>query len=684
MFKLGELPIGRQILIVTLALCAAVFSILITVVSINVSTSATAVAEQNLKDELKIVADLMEYAFVQGVNRAKRNADQFVKTLSGKITVDDKTVKTGPAELPSVRVGDRIINADADLLAKFRDVTGVEVAILMRHKGELFRITTLLKDKDGKPMHGIAIPKGDPTEVAYGKGTESSAMVERNGKTYSLHLLPIKDAKGEMVAAVSARVDLTDDMLQFRKILSNVKIGKTGYLYAFRPTNNEDAAVFSVHPKLEGKSLRETFANDPAAFAQFKEAIKTKGGQFHYLWPDAGEGGKLKDKFAVFLDVPSWGWILGGGTFTEEFHNAAYTLRTELIVESGIAAVLLVGLLYLLVMARFSRITPLLDAMDKQGKGDLTACVPGVPATSRNEIDVLARRFNQSGADIRTLVANLAGTVGRIGSSSDALERSAGEIAKSTGAQSEAANSMAASIEELTVSISQVADNAHEASESNQAAKLASSEGRTVIQDSIAEMQRIADGINGSAQQINQLGERSRQISGIVKVIGEIASQTNLLALNAAIEAARAGEHGRGFAVVADEIRKLSERTGKSAQEITQMIASVQGETEVAVERMSAVAQEMSAGVEQVKVVGATLEQIDARTGETTELATQIAAAVKEQQVASEQVARRLEAIAEAAEENAALTGNNREVAQGLRQCAGDLEAQIRHFRIDA
>ena len=683
MFKLRQLPIGRQIFIVTLLLCTAVFSGLITVVNLNVSSSIGAVSKDEVRGQLKVVSELMDYAYTQGINRASRNGRQFLKSVDGPLTVEAKTTRTGAADLPTLSIGKTVVNNNSAMLEKFRDAVGAEPALLMSHNGLVYRVATLLKDKDGGYANGSTVPKGDPIELAYNAGVESSSMVERNGRTFSAHLIPVKDAQGKMIAALNVRVELTSDMAAFKKILNGVRIGKTGYLYAFRPvTEEQGSGVFTVHPTLEGKTLKDAFGADPESFAKFKEVTKIKGGEFVYQWPDAADGGKPKEKFAVFFNVPTWGWVLGGGSYTEELLGEARALRNQLIVESVVAALLLVGLIYLLLMSSLRRIKPVLAAMERLGDGDLTARIEDVAEKSGNELDVLARRFNHSSGAIQTLIVNLAAAVQRIGGSSDALDRSAGEIAKSTSQQSEAAASMAASVEELTVSISHVADSASEASGATRAAQEASTQGGKEVGHSIVEMQRIAEGINGTTVQINQLGERSRQISGIIKTIGEIAGQTNLLALNAAIEAARAGEQGRGFAVVADEVRKLSERTGASAQEIASMIGTIQAETESAVKRMNIVAKEVTGGVELVQHVGLSLEKIDARTRDTTTLAGQIAAAVTEQKSASEDIARRLESIAQSAEENAALTGNNREVAQTLRQCADELQGQIGRFRI--
>jgi len=82
----------------------------------------------------------------------------------------------------------------------------------------------------------------------------------------------------------------------------------------------------------------------------------------------------------------------------------------------------------------------------------------------------------------------------------------------------------------------------------------------------------LVEAVKQTAAQMSQLFEATERIESAVGVIGAIASQTNLLALNASIEAARAGEFGRGFAVVAGEVRRLSESSQASAQQIQEVV----------------------------------------------------------------------------------------------------------------
>jgi len=135
-------------------------------------------------------------------------------------------------------------------------------------------------------------------------------------------------------------------------------------------------------------------------------------------------------------------------------------------------------------------------------------------------------------------------------------------------------------------------------------------DGKQAIDKVTEQMHLIASGTEMVQQAINQLSTSSKEIIGIVDVIGNLASQTNLLALNAAIEAARAGAQGKGFAVVAEEVRKLAEQSQEAAQKIAGLIHENELNMDKAVTAMNERKTAVSDGIEVVEITGTTFANI--------------------------------------------------------------------------
>ncbi|MEQ6357221.1 methyl-accepting chemotaxis protein [Lysinibacillus sp. M3] len=129
----------------------------------------------------------------------------------------------------------------------------------------------------------------------------------------------------------------------------------------------------------------------------------------------------------------------------------------------------------------------------------------------------------------------------------------------------------------------------------------------------VQEVEYLIDSLGEQSQKtsssMNQLSDRSKQITEIVKVISDISNQTNLLALNASIEAARAGEHGKGFSVVAEEVRKLAENTKTSTEDIANLTKKIEEQISEAYEDNK---NNMQLVTEGIKKSTETSEQINA------------------------------------------------------------------------
>jgi methyl-accepting chemotaxis protein len=159
------------------------------------------------------------------------------------------------------------------------------------------------------------------------------------------------------------------------------------------------------------------------------------------------------------------------------------------------------------------------------------------------------------------------------------------------------------------------------------------------------------------------LGERSQKIGEVLGLINEIAEQTNLLALNAAIEAARAGEAGKGFSVVASEVRKLAERSIRSADEIREIVTAIQDET-------NATIMATEQGTKQAREVGELM-------GSTSDVLAESLQATQQQKEAAEQVSGAMVQIRVAAEHLAGEQQQRAEMAEGVTEAITKLDEEL-------
>ncbi len=438
-------------------------------------------------------------------------------------------------ELPKMTVGDLWLGKITDMsttapvVDQVQKLVGGTCTIFQRinDAGDMLRVCTNVQKQDGSRAIGTFIPRTNPdgkpnpviASVLQGETYHGRATVV--GRAYITAYEPIYDQSKKIVGMLYVGVP-QESVTALRASIAATKVGKTGYVYVLDSKGNY---VLSLGGKRDGENIWEAKDASGSLFIQeiCKKATALKEGEIaeqRYPWKNEGDS-VAREKIARIVYFEPWDWIIGVGSYVDEFYEAKDAITTIgaagnriLAIIFGVAMVGAIGVWYF--MAR------------------------GITGKIHRVVTDLAAGAEQ-----------VASAAGQVSAASQSLAEGATE-------QAAGLQETSSSLEEMAAMTKQNADNAQQANTLSTEARKSAGTG--------------AEAMSRMNTAIQQIQKSSDETANIIKVIDEIAFQTNLLALNAAVEAARAGEAGKGFAVVAEEVRNLAMRSAEAAKNTANMI----------------------------------------------------------------------------------------------------------------
>ena len=316
-------------------------------------------------------------------------------------------------------------------------------------------------------------------------------------------------------------------------------------------------------------------------------------------------------------------------------------------------------------------------AASRVARGDLAASVE----VASNE-DVLGLALNNTTEQLSGLITDIRSTSDEVAGASKDLSNSAQHSASTCEAQADSTDSVLRSVKEMLESFHFVRNGARELTALASRSGTDVSHGQQSVDETLQAISCIADAVDVLAKTIEEIESKAIKVISSLEVIQDIAAETTTLSLNASIQASRAGEHGKGFAIVAEAVRKLAERSTKSADEIESLITHMDTAIKNAGSNMQAARKEVNQGTKLAESMDQVFSTVATNVHSTLKKAEHIRLATRDQTQAAEEVAESMQNFRELVDMMSAASKETASTAQALAKNADALSKAIHRFKV--
>ncbi|MEN9490805.1 MAG: hypothetical protein RJA63_1254 [Pseudomonadota bacterium] len=367
----------------------------------RVADTMVASSKANLAAQLQVLSELMDAYRLQTEQLANDHFRALAQRLAGRWSVHpEATTLTAGKAFPTLKLDAKPVNNDETLPDRFTESMGSVATLFVRAGDDFARVTTSLKNAEGKRAVGTLLDRQHPAYQALLAGKPYVGRARLFGRDFMTRYEAIKDEKGAVIGALFVGVDFTQSCAALKDSIGKMRVGHAGYFFALDTAPGQGRGGAMIHPEVAGQNLLAKEGANAAAAAVFAEVGEQAAGQVDYPW--TGKAG-TETRYAAFHHYAPWQMQLFASIAREEVTRPAWQaglqLAAVMLLSLSLITVFVVWLVNRLVIRPLGgEPADAAAAVRRIAQGDLSAHLPIVAGDTESLMASLSQMQRTLGA----------------------------------------------------------------------------------------------------------------------------------------------------------------------------------------------------------------------------------------------------------------------------------------------